>query len=667
MQNILSFDFETFSFAKIRRVGAWAYAAHRSTEILSLSWTYNGVDSFLWHPNPSNDMAHDLNDLFVNMHEGCEFYAWNATFDYYMWNLCCVPKLGWPTLPATQVFDTMAIAQSRGLPASLSACGKALGLTDLKLDSGKYLIPKLCTPRKPSKNNSATRWTPQTAPDDFEALYTYNRQDVIADWAIREKLADYKLSEKEQWLWLDTLRMNKNGVPIDYKTADLMLDRMIEHEKELTEELQRISHHEIATANQVQKIRDYLKFYDKIDTTDLSKETVKELLAEDDLSPTSRRILEIRQTLSKSSTKKYDRMLTMADDNNRVHDILRYHQASTGRWGGSGIQVHNFPRAKVEDVDTAIWAINQENENVIRMFYDNPFLLGSKMLRSMIMAEDGHKLIVSDFSSVENRVLCWLAGDTAALDLFRKGVCQYRWFATRLYPGTGYSDVTDAQRSHAKTCILGLGFGMGADKFLETCLSYGMATSRDMARRDVNLYRKTYRKVVDYWYGCYDAAMFALRYAKPVQARHISFSVNRDFLIMHLPSGRSISYYHPKIELVETPWGEMKPAITYMGMKALDGTTSQKWCRITMIPGKIVENATQAVARDLLADALQRLRLNGYNVLFSVHDEVVCHEPVDSLGNIDKVNRIMSDTNEYQYPGLPINAEGYESKRYKKE
>lgn len=662
----VSIDFETFSVGKLDKIGAWAYAAHRSTESVCMSWHYHGDGQFAYLWKPEDGMPQDLMDLFYNIEQRkCSVYAWNATFEYFFWNLCCTRKYGWPRLPAEQVFDTMAIAQSRGLPGKLDTCGEALNLDVQKDKAGKNLIHKLSKPRKPSKRNPATRWTPETAPDDFAAFYEYCRQDVLAETAIYKRLKRYELSHKERALWLMTLRMNEQGVPVDRVTSDGMADLMVDYEGELNSELEEITFGEVSTSGQVQKIRDFLEFYDGIETPDLSKDTVEDLLTDQTISQKSRRILEIRQALSKSSTKKYIRILEMVDENDRVHDVLRYHQASTGRWGGTGIQPHNLPRAKPADLDTALWAVELQDPDTVEMFFDNPFKLGEMLLRPMIKAESGHKLIVSDFSSIENRVLCWLAGDKLAIELFRRGYCQYRWFATRLYPGVSYYDVTDAQRNHAKRCILGLGYGMGAPKFAATSASYGVEITQREAERDVKLYRKIYKQIVKMWYDMYDIAMTVVKTGHSQRWGRLAYYMEDDFLHMLLPSGRSISYYQPKIQMRDTPWGERKQAITYKGMKSIEGTTGVKWCRIDQIPGKLTENATQAVARDLLCDAKIRLQKAGYNMLFSVHDEVVIHEPVDGR-SIKDVNKIMSQTDEIVYPVLPIAAEGYESTRYKK-
>lgn len=657
----VSIDFETYSEEDINKLDTWAYAAHPTTEMLCLSWSYDGRITYLWYPGASRQYGQDLVCLFNFIEKGGKVYAWKADFEYHIWNKVCVAQHNWPSLPIDQLYDTMAIAQSKALPGALGRCGEALQM-DIQKDSiGERLIPKLCSPRKPSKHNPITRWAPENNPDDFELLYKYCRKDVLAEHAIYERLKNYELSPMERALWLDTHRMNDQGIPVDVNTSRRLIKLTSEYAKTLTEDLNRITIGEVQTSGQIEKIRQYIKFWDGIETEDLSADTVSFLLRYEDLSPTSRRVLEIRQALSRTSTKKYHAILNMADENGRVHDVLRYHQATTGRWGGNGIQPHNFPRKSVDNPDLAVDVIKKMDNRLIEILYDNPFELATQMLRPIITAEDGHRLIVSDFSGIENRTLCWLADDFEALRLFEQGVDQYKWFATKLYPGTRYDDVTDAQRSHAKTCILGLGYGMGVDKFMDTCLRHGMETTRKQAERDVCLYRDVYADVVRFWHALYRTAIRTVADGVESYCGRITFKLEDGFLNMILPSGRSVSYYQPEIRPRTTPWGETKPCLTFMGLQP----QTYKWVRLDTIPGRLVENATQAVARDLLGDAQLRLRMCGYNVLFSVHDEVVIDAPY-GYGTLDDVNMIMARTDAETYPGLPIEAEGYESERYKK-
>lgn len=657
----INIDFETFCELDLRKVGAWKYANHPSADIICLAWSYNDEKPYIWYPS-SPDGDEELFNLFDNIHEGNPVYAWNAYFEFVMWNYCAVRRFKWPILKKNQLYDTMVIAQSLSLPGNLDKCGNALGLDIVKDRSGKRLINKLSKPRRPSKHNPATRWTPNLVPEDFAQFYDYCKQDVRSERAIHNRLKDYELSFFEREMMLATWHLNDRGIPVDVDLVEKIIKLLKIVKEKLTEELSAITNGKITSVGQRDRILNFIRENNNILLEDLTKETVAENLAKDTLNPISRRLLEIRQILSRSSTTKFDRILQMEDGNGRVHDIMRYHKATTGRWGGTGIQVHNLPRAKTPHVDTAVSLVHRSDLDVLGMFFDDPFDFATAMIRPSICAKYDHRLIVSDFSGIENRVICWLAYDQLALDLFVEGIDQYRWFATKLYPGTGYDDVTKEQRAHAKTCILGLGYGMGVDKFYATCQGYGMDIDKAECSRSVHLYREVYRKVVRFWHQLHSAAMSCVMTGADTGCSRIRFESRDGFLFMHLPSERKIAYYQPRIESVMAPWGEMKDAITFMGSEPQTG----KWVRMSTTPGKLAENATQAIARDILASAKYRLMRAGYNVIFHVHDEIVAHEPFGK-GSLKEFNQIMCEKNESIYPGLPIAVEGYEAQRYRKD
>lgn len=658
---IIHLDFETYCEAPLKKVGAWYYAQHPSSEIICLAWSYDYGAPHIWYPGCPDGDRH-LQDLFNHIAKGAKLYAWNAYFEFVMWEYCATRTLSWPSIPKQQWHDSMAIAQSLGLPGQLDKCGEALNLDITKDKNGKRLISKLSKPRKPSKNNPATRWTPETAPEDYAQFYEYCKRDVESEAAIHKRLSSYELSRFERLMWLMTLRINDRGVPIDMDLVRKLKAQLLEYSETIVSEVPALTNGHVQTTNQIEKLREWIYYNEKgMVIPDLAKETVTDTLSLA-LLPNTRRVLEIRQALSKISTKKYDHILRSADGLGFVHDVMRYHKATTGRWGGTGLQIHNLPRSKTKNPELAAWVIKQGDLKFTSVFFDSPMELGSKMIRPSICARPDNELFVSDFNSIENRMLCWLAGDTKALKLFERGVDQYRWFATKLYPGTAYDEVSDSQRLHAKTCILGLGFGMGAIKFKATCDSYGLSFSVAECQRAVDLYREIYISVVKFWYSLHRTAMDAITSKNRRTLRHLAFHVEDDFLFMTLPSKRKIAYYKPRVEMVDTPWGKRQKGITHMGTQP----KTYKWARLTTTPGRLAENATQAAARDILAEAKLRVFKAGYNVLFSVHDEVVCEEEKGQK-ELVKYNQIMCDVDQRVYPGLPVAAKGYIAKRYRKD
>jgi len=654
-------DFETYSESPLPDVGAWVYAHHPSTELICLAWSYNGESPYIWR-EAIDGMDHpDLEELFNRIKDGWEVHAWNAQFEYYIWNYCAVPNYGWPEVPLEQFYDSQALALSLALPLKLGECGAALGLEQQKDKSGTRLINKLSKPRKPTKYNPSKRWFFREAEDDYREMYKYCMQDVVAEHAIHAALPIDELQGYERDLWLMTVRMNDNGVPIDIDTVENLRFILQEYEKVQIEKLSKITNGEVTTPGQIARMKKWIKETSGIEFDSLNAETVQNALEDDKIPENVKELLRIRRFMSRTSTKKYNRIVDMVDEHGFVHDILRYHMATTGRWGGAGLQVHNLPNAKIDDPDLVSRIARWRSLALFMLFYSDPMYVGSAMIRPIVRAKRGYKLYVSDFSSIENRVTCWLAGDKVSLQMFKDNIDQYKWFATKLYEGVKYEDVSKHQRTHAKTCILGLGYGMGVDKFFETCVNYGFDITYNEAKRSVDLYREVFNLIVDLWYESYARAMAVVLDGRTRRYNYLEFERDKQFLYMKLPSGRRIAYYDPRIELVDTPWGEKKRGITFMGHQPY----TRKWARLKLIPGRLIENAAQGMARDILAESKLRLIDAGYNVIFSVHDENVSHDPVD-FGSLKEFNQIMCDTNTKTYPGLPIASEGFATNRYRK-
>lgn len=651
-------DFETRSEIDIRKSGAWAYAAHHSTEIICLSWAYRDGEPLIWYPGCSYDQ--ELNELFLAIEEGWKLFAWNASFEYFIWNMVGVPKNGWPAVPKHQFIDTAAIAMSLGLPASLGLCGNILELDIQKDKRGEDLINKLSKPRRGWTELIGKWWTPDTVLEDFQAFYDYCKQDVRSERAIYHRIKEYSLSQKEQNMWLITLWLNEKGIPCDVENAKLLHTLIERYKEKLNAELAKITNDTITSGGQAQRIKKYMAERG-FNLPDMTKSTVADTLNYHDLPTDLERILEIRQAIGKTSTAKIEKLLSRVDENDMLHDIMIYHRAITGRWGGSGVQIHNLPRAKIANPEIGVWVIQQQDPEIVEMLYDNVMDFAVKMIRPLLKAKPGYRFIVVDYSGIEARMVAWVVRDQDTLNRFKQGICIYRWFATRLYPVT-YEQVTDAQRAHAKTCILGLGYGMGWERFLSQCLGMGLQMDEAEARRSIKLYRKVLHKVPQHWYKQYDIAMKAIRTKSEWAYDRIGFEYHDKWLFITLPSGRKVSLFDAKVELCDTPWGDQKLGITYWG----EDPQTHKWVKLQSSPGKLMGIICQASARDILADAKIKLIKAGYNIVFSVHDELISHDPQD-FGSLEEFSQIMCGIDKRVYAGLPIVAKGYEAERYKKD
>jgi len=649
---MIHLDFETYSPRPIKDYGQWAYNHHIDADTVCMAYAFGDSDVRLWTPLSQQDCDPELylNELKRRIRDGERIAAWNAEFEYTHWQAVCVPRYGFPPIKISQMIDVQAIALSLGLPGKLDKCARTLGHAQLKDPEGERLINKLSKPRSKSESKEP-RWSYEEATQDYRAFFNYCRQDVVVEREIHNRIMRHDLSAKEKKLWNLTVKMNQTGVPIENELVHLLLKIVRDFENKLNDELSEITGGIVTRATQVERIKKYMGQLD-YPIESLGAKELENYLADPDLEGVARRILEIRRAIGLSSTGKLKRMIDMRDDDSRVHDLMVYHRAATGRWGGSGIQIQNLPKDKPPAMPSIIIR-DIINKNIEQ--YGNPAQLAKSMIRAVIRAAPGYKLTIADYSSIEARVLAWLAMDAATIKIFETADI-YKWFATQLYLGTSYLDITKEQRNLGKQCILGLGYMMGADKFKITCAGYGIILTDAQARYAVGLYRRTFGIIRNYWYSLYETAKKTIRFGGNHPCGRLRFSRDPEFLYTHLPGGRKLSYYQPTIEN-----GTYGDEICYVKERKPDGYYIRDWIN----PSKLIENAVQATARDIMADAMLQLADNGYNILFSVHDEIISHDPI-AFGNLKQFINIMCKLDKRYYQGLPITAEGEVTDRYKK-
>lgn len=642
---MIHIDFETRSELNIWEVGAWKYAAHPSTDILCMAYA---VDD---GPVKILDRDDVLLSLPMNI-LGRKLCAHNAFFEQAVWYHILHKRLNWPLPAIGQWHDSMALANAHALPASLEKCAEALNLSVQKDMSGKRVMQKMSKPRKPSKHDSS-RWF--EAPEDFETLHEYCRQDVIVERAIYKALR--QLNKQERSVWVLDQCINHLGVPIDTDAVLSALYIIGEFEARLNAEVKEITDGHLDGVTYIGKILRYLAKHN-IDIPDLTKATVAQVLRREDIPAHIRRLLEIRQQLGKISTKKYQSMLNSVGKDGRIRDTLMYHGASTGRWTGKLVQMQNIPRGNVKDTDQAIDIMKLGDVETFEMCY-GPDVMGaiSSCIRGMIYAPEGKTLYVADFAAIEARVLLWLADDRRGLKLYREGVDLYVDMARQIFNS---ENISKRQRQLGKTAILGCGYGMGSDKFFATCISWGQEVSKDLAKRAVETYRNTYSSVKRMWYAQEDAAIRCCRTRKNQTCGHVTWHISGSFLFCRLPSGRDLAYPFPRLQKIETPWGDIKDALTFMEINSI----TKQWVRNSTYGGKLTENITQAVARDLLAEAMIRLTSRNYPVILTVHDEIIC-ETRENYGSLEEFISIMEEVPGWAQ-GCPVSAEGFKRRRYKK-
>ena len=357
-------------------------------------------------------------------------------------------------------------------------------------------------------------------------------------------------------------------------------------------------------------------------------------------------------------------MKNRASRDGRVRGTLQYHGASTGRWAGRGIQVQNFPRPRVatkpKHIDDMFKHLGERD--YIDINYGPVLDAMADCLRGMLVASPGHELIAMDFSAIEARVLAWLAGEDRVLEIFRTHGLLYESAAADIY-NKNITEITKDERQIGKVAVLALGYGGGIGAFQSMARAYGVKMDDARADEIKKAWRDSHKAIVRYWYELENAAINAVSFGETCRTSgNVTFKTAGSFLWCQIPSGRVLCYPYPSVKDIKTPWDAMKPALHFM---AVNGTTN-KWEEISTYGGSLAENITQAVARDLLAEAMTRLDERGYKTVFHAHDEVVV-EIASSCesGALRQIEDLMSEQPHWA-KGLPLAAEGWRAARYRK-
>ena len=644
--NNLVIDFETRSECDLKKCGAHVYASHPTTTILCMGFSYQG-GYYLWKDGESLPAI-----LFEAIHNADRIVAHNYMFEYWIWNIVGCDKFLFPAIPANRWDCTMSRALALSLPRSLGKLSEAIGLDVQKDMKGNRVMLKLSKPRKPTQNNPDL-W--HDNPEDFKILYDYCVTDVKVQTSLDKLL--YRLSDNERKTWVLDFKINNRGIPVDINSvlkARSFCERYIEEQNTA---LQALTGGRISSAGQVAVILEFCNSYG-VELTNLSKASVGEAL-KGELPDVIRNVLTIRKNLSKSSIKKLDAMFLRSSNDNRIRGGLVYHAASTGRWGGSGIQIQNFPRPTIENPQGALDYLNANDYDTFVSKYPDVLEVISSCLRYFVKAPEGKEFVVSDFSAIEARVVFWLAKSKLGMDQFASGRDIYVEMAARIL-SKRVDQVTKDERQLGKQAILGCGYGMGHKKFKITCENYGMGISAELAKKAVETYRSTYLDIPKFWYGVEEAAVKAVRTDQVAIYNNIKFKVIGAYLFCQLPSGRKLAYRQPLLKEIDTPWGNRRDRLTFLGVDSL----TKKWIRQDTYGGKLVENITQACARDIMVNSMLNIEAQGHNIIFTVHDELVCETPVGGIVG-KEFDETMAQRPEWAQD-LPLKVETYLSDRYKK-
>lgn len=613
MVNVLHIDLETYSEVDLKKCGSHVYWSHPSTKVLCAAFALNDKPVRSWDIREKHSLEDAiaqavLDDGTGDDFEKMEWHAWNAGgFEMLHLDPAGTRLSSWR--------DTMIRAAYFGLPMSLDQAAKALNLDVLKDMSGHRLMLKMC---KPDKDGS--KWH-ERDPSLLDKLVAYCKQDVETERAVAEYLPP--LPDSEQKLWQIDWQMMQQGMPIDTNEVVALKAHAQRSLDDLNSELRRIMGGS-PTVNSTAQILTWVNAGLVTPMASLDKAAVAEALSSPLPSPAVRRVLEIRQEAAKSSVAKLTSMLNTAGSDERIRGLTQFYGASrTGRWAGRLVQVQNLPRpAKGIDVGNEITAMDSEPPGDYAPPGGHSTLsVISSCLRGLFTQPRG--FVVGDFSQIEARVIAWLAGQQDILNVFAKGEDVYTYTANKL----GSKD-----RQFGKVLVLACGFGMGGGKFLDTAATYGVTLGALQAQSAVKAWRDTNPNIVEFWKGLENGARSVLSGRSTMHslaAGKIVLAMGRrklaGCLLMKLPSGRVLVYRNAR--LVDDPDSDFPPAIYYDGVNQ----TTRKWEALSTYGGKLAENATQAVARDLLAGALDRMQTQvSLRPLVTIHDEIIC-EPTATL------------------------------------
>ena len=642
----LFLDTETYSSVDIKKAGAFKYMEAPDFEILLLPYAWNDDPvRVLDLTDPADreelpDILAGLQDpdtIKVAHNSAFERSAYRQEFGFYQ--------------PPEHWIDTMILAAYNGLPMSLEAAGEALQLDQQKLKEGTALINYFCKPCKPTiANGGRTRNLPHHAPEKWARFKAYAARDVETMRLIFKKLARYPVTDFERQVWALDARINERGVLVDLDLARAAIDVDDAFKAEHLQELRKLTG--LDNPNSVAQLREWLAAVG-ISCDSLNKATVADLRGKA-TDRTTRRVLELRALLGKTSTKKYEAMVNAAGTGDRVRGITQYYGAGrTGRWAGRLVQLQNLPQNHLDDIGTVREIVRARDLEILELIYDSVPDVLSQLIRTAFVAKPGHTFHVVDYAAIEARVIAYLAGEKWRLDVFAQGGDIYCSSASQMFkvPVVKHG-INGHLRQKGKVAELACGYGGGVNALKAFGADKMGLTDAEM-QDIVTQWRLASPTIPRLWREVEKAAKRALE--NPGRTFGIPCGVkyhrDADALRCKLPSGRILTYWGARLE---------DGGIVFMGQNQ----TTRKWEKTDTWGGKLVENIVQAVARDCLAMAMVRLDAAGWRIVFHVHDEVVIEAPEGTTW--EEAAAIMGQPIDWA-PGLLLRGDGYSTNFYMKD
>nr|WP_319776909.1 DNA polymerase [uncultured Sphaerochaeta sp.] len=643
----LGIDLETYSSVNLLKGGVYRYCEAEDFEILLFGYSVDGgevkvVDLARGEKIPKNIISAIYDDGIIK-------WAFNATFE----RICLSRHLGLPTgtyLDPSSWRCTMIWSAYLGLPLSLMGVGAVLGLQRQKLSEGKDLIRYFCTPCNPTiTNGGRTRNEADDAPDKWKLFIEYNKRDVEVEIAIHQRLCRFPVPDA---IWdeyhLDQ-GINDRGVLVDknlvgnaIKMDKRAREELIARMKELTD---------LENPNSVSQVKTWLS-ENGLEVDSLGKKDVKAALQ--DAPRQIQEVLELRLQLAKSSVKKYQAMENAVCSDGRTRGMFQFYGANrTGRWAGRLVQMQNLPQNHLVDLETARTLVNSGGYEAVQMLYSDVPNTLSQLVRTAFIPRNGYRFIVSDFSAIEARVLSWLAGETWRMEVFAGNGDIYCASASQMFKVPVEKHGQNAHlRQKGKIAELALGYG-GSVGALKAMGALDMGLEENELKPLVDVWRQSNPNIVQLWWDVDKVVKEAVKERISTNTHGINFSYESGFLFITLPSGRRLAYVKPRMGTND--YGN--DCVTYEGVGA-----TKKWERIETYGPKVVENIVQAISRDILCYSMQQLK--DQRICMHIHDEIVIEAP-DEV-ELKAIEASMAASPSWA-EGLLLNADGFETKFYKKD
>ena len=644
----LGIDIETYSSYDLKTCGVYRYVEAPDWAILLFAYAVDGgpvqcVDLASGESLPE-DVRAALTDPAVTK------TAYNATFE----RVNLGKYLGQRLDPA-QWRCTMVRAARLGLPLPLGQCGEVLHLEAGKMKEGAALIRYFSLPGKNGRH------FPADAPERWATFKAYNIRDVEVEQAILAKVRRLEVPAFDDQLYIADQEINDRGVLIDRQLVENAERFDTEYKAQLAHQAKTLTG--LDNPNSPAQLKRYLQETTGSEVETLNKKVLADLKDQLAEYPDAQELIELRQDMAKTSSKKYTAMLKCVCNDGRIHGLLQFYGAArTGRWAGRLVQVQNLPQNHLASLDYARSLVKRGDLEEFTDNYSNPTHVLSELIRTAFVAAPGHTFHVCDFSAIEARVIAWLAGENWVLDVFREGGDIYCRTASKMFGVPVEKHGANAElRQKGKIAVLALGYGGGVSA-LEAMGGARLGLSEDEEKEIVQLWRKSNQNITQLWQTLEAAALKAIQTGENVRInRGIVVGRQWGMLTITLPSGRTLCYPRVSIGVERNDgWRGDHEIIEYEGTNQ----TTKKWGKIRTYGGKLTENVVQAIARDILGVVILRAREAGLPVVFHIHDEIIVEAAPGQT--LEQVEALFSKPITW-CSDLPLKGAGYTTPYYLKD